>query len=148
MGCRARRSFPATVPPHRVPALRSRSRRGRQSKKTGDRARPRKRPISCGRAPGLQSGAILTGRPDESREQRMPVARRRGELRVKLAGDEPRMRTQLDELDQAVGRESGEAQAGRGQLLEIMIVEFITMTMTLEYGFLAVQRVRQRTGEQ
>src|ERR1700682_2703423 len=105
-------------------------------------------PISCGRAPGLQSGAILAGRSDESAEQEMPVARRRGEFRVKLARHEPGMRAQFDELHQTVGRESGEAQAGRGQLLQIVIVEFVAMAMAFEDRSLAVQRVRKRAGYQ
>ena len=77
-----------------------------------------------------------------------PSRGRRGELRVELAGDEPRMRAQLDEFHQAVRRESGEAQAGRGQLLEIVIVEFIAVAMALENRFLAVDGVRQRAGHQ
>ena len=98
--------------------------------------------------PRMQRRAIQARRPDEAGEQRMSIARRRGELRVKLARHEPWMRAQLDELHQAVGRESREAQAGRSQLVEIMIVEFIAVAMALEYRLLAVQRVRQGAGYQ
>ncbi len=46
-----------------------------------------------------------------SREQRVPVARVRGEFRVELDADEPGMRRQLDDLDQAVVRAAGEPRA-------------------------------------
>src|SRR4051794_18108769 len=41
---------------------------------------------------------------DEAAKQRMSVARRRCEFRVKLARDEPRMVRQFDHLDQTVVR--------------------------------------------
>src|ERR1700686_2313075 len=100
------------------------------------------RSISCGRAPGLQGRAVLAGSSNEAREQGMPIARCRRELRVKLARDEPRMRGQFDDLHQAVGRESREAQSRRSQFVQIVIVEFIAVPMALEYRLLAVQRGR------
>jgi hypothetical protein len=51
-------------------------------------------------------GAVLpSAASDEALEQRVPVTRRRGELRVELAGHEPGVRRDLDHLDQApIGR--------------------------------------------
>jgi hypothetical protein len=40
---------------------------------------------------------------DEAREERMPIARVRGELRMELRSDEPRMARQFDDLDQTIG---------------------------------------------
>src|SRR5882757_5698799 len=89
---------------------------------------------SRGGAARLQRCSVLARRPDKSRKQRMAVARRRGEFRMELAGHEPGMTGQLDELDQAIGGESGETQSRRRQLVEIVIVEFIAVAMTLKNG--------------
>ena len=51
-------------------------------------------------------------RGNEPGEQRMPVARVGGELRMELRGDEPRMAWQLDDLDQTeFGIRAGEHHA-------------------------------------
>src|SRR5450432_3098899 len=113
-----------------------------------DRIRPRTTRVSCVRASWLLRIAVCAGRPHEAREQWMAIERRRGEFRMKLARDEPGMRTQFDELHQAISRESREGQSRRGQLLEIMIVEFIPMPVALEDRLLAVQQVRPRSGHQ
>src|SRR5271156_6411256 len=95
------------------------------------------------RAAGLKGGAILARGAHEAGEQRVPVAGRRGELRVELTGDKPRMRTQFDKFHQAIGGKAREGEAGCGQLVKIVIVEFIAMAMTLENRLSAVNRARQ-----
>ena len=55
-------------------------------------------------------GSMRARRADESGEQRVAITRSRGELRVELRGDEPRMVRQLDHLHEAVTREAREAQ--------------------------------------
>lgn len=57
---------------------------------------------------------------------------------MELAGNEPGVSGQLDEFHQAVGGEAGEFQARSGELIEIVIVEFISMAMTLEYRLFTV----------
>src|SRR6188768_110785 len=84
--------------------------------------------ISCGRQLPLTKRAR---RLDEASEQRMPIARRRAELGMELAGDEERMRRQFDHLDQSIAREAGEPQASVHEFLQIAVVEFVTMAMTL-----------------
>ncbi len=100
------------------------------------------------RGPGCRAARYARAARDEAREQRVAVARRRGELGMKLAGDEPGMRAQFDELHQAVRRKSGETQARGAQFVEIVIVEFIAVAMALEYRFLAVNRARLRSGRE
>ena len=75
--------------------------------------------------------AVRARRLDEAGEQRMAVARRRAELRMELAGDEQRMRRQLDHLHQAVARDAGEAQARVHQLLQVAVVELVAMAVAL-----------------
>ena len=60
-------------------------------------------------------GPVRARGADEAGEQRMAVARRGGELRVELGGDEPRVARQLDDLHQPVAREAREAQARRAR---------------------------------
>src|SRR5690606_30190 len=50
----------------------------------------------------LAAGLLLARGAHEADEQRMPGARRREELRVRHAGDEPRVVRQIDHLDQQV----------------------------------------------
>src|SRR5690606_37548106 len=68
---------------------------------------------------------------DEAGEQRMPIPRRRRELRMELRGEEPRVVRQLDHLDEPVDGESGEHEAGLLEALEIAIVELVAMAVTL-----------------
>src|SRR5882672_12121528 len=99
--------------------------------------RPRKLRASCSRAPWLQRSTVFPRRSNEAGEQRMAVARSRGEFRMELAGHEPRMIRQFDEFHQAVGRESGKGHAGTRQLIQVMIVEFVAMAVPLVNRFLA-----------
>src|SRR5271169_735851 len=103
---------------------------------------------SRGCAARLQQSAILACGAHEAGEQRVSIARRRGEFRVELTGDEPRMRAQFDEFHQSIGGEARESEARRGHLVEIVIVEFIAVAVTLEYRLSAVQRARQGTWNQ
>ena len=68
-------------------------------------------------------------RGNEPGEQRMPVARVGGELRMELGGNKPRMISKLDDLDESIGRETRERQARRAVALEIGVVELVAMTM-------------------
>ena len=66
---------------------------------------------------------------------------------MELRGEEPRMNRgrQLDELDEPVTRETGELEAGLRELVEIAVVEFVSMTMALGDLVGAVDRFRERT---
>src|SRR5271168_721018 len=103
---------------------------------------------SRGCAARLQRSAILACGAHEAGEQRVPIARRRGEFRVELTGDEPRMRAQFDEFHQSIGGEAREGEAGRAHLVEIVIVEFVAVAVALEYRLSAVQCARQGTWNQ
>src|SRR6266513_1179011 len=76
------------------------------------------------------AGLVLQSGLDERREERMPAAGRRGEFRMELAADEPRVRRQLDHLAQllALG-EAGSAQALVLQSLHILVVDFEAMAV-------------------
>src|SRR4051812_20707844 len=66
---------------------------------------------------------LFPRRPNESDEQRMPVARCGGEFRMELARDKPRMVRQLDHLDeQVVHRFAGDHEAKILELLPIAVV--------------------------
>src|SRR6185369_3806366 len=84
----------------------------------------------------------------EAGEQRMAVAWRRAELGVELAGDEERMRRQLDHLDQAVAREAGETQPRVHHLLQVAVVELVTVAVALLDQVRAVDLVRARAVRQ
>src|SRR5690348_11942297 len=92
---------------------------------------------------------VLARGADEADEQRMAVARRRQEFRMRLAREEPRMLRlrQLDHLhQQVVHRLGGNDEAGVLELGAIAVVELVTMAMTLTDHVVAVQLVRQRAG--
>src|SRR5438046_1416896 len=76
------------------------------------------------------AGLVLQSGLDERREERMPAAGRRGEFRMELAADEPRVRRQLDHLAQllALG-EAGSAQALVLQSLHVLVVDFVAMAV-------------------
>ena len=79
---------------------------------------------------------------DEPGEQRVSVARRRGELRMELTTQEPRMVRDLDHLDQLIlDRLAGNDQACCFQGLAIQIVELVAMAMALADGGLANEQV-------
>src|SRR5581483_360546 len=92
-------------------------------------------------ARGLDRGA------DEGREQRMPPARRRGELRMKLASDEPRMIGQFDHLGQILGRRHPRyAHTRIHEMWDIAIVDFVAVAMALDHAFLTVHLARETAG--
>src|SRR5690606_1224444 len=68
-------------------------------------------------------------------EKGMPGARGRGDLRVELHPEEPGVGTralarQLDDLGQAFGRRArDDAQAGRLQALDVVVVDLVAMPM-------------------
>src|SRR5688572_11735466 len=76
----------------------------------------------------------------------MPVARRRGELRVELRRHKPRMARELDHLDEVVLRQSRETKTGLGVTIAIRVVELVAMAMPLAHGLGAVDGARQGVG--
>src|SRR5688572_6520558 len=86
-----------------------------------------------------------TRRAHEADEQRMPVARRRGELGMRLAREEPRVVLQLDHLDQqVVHRLRRDHEAGVLELRAVAVVELVAVAMALADDLLAVQLARER----
>src|SRR6202035_1456745 len=67
------------------------------------------------------------------------VARRGGELRVELRGEEPRVLRQLDHFHQAIARETREAQPRRPIALQVAVVELVAMAVALEDHLASVQ---------
>src|SRR3984893_4162616 len=121
------------------PAIRNRGRPAPTScpvSCTGSRAR-RLRQLGC---------ALRARRPYETGEQRMPVARGGGELRVELRRQEPRMVGQLDHLHQSIAREPREAQALLPVAIEVVVVEFVAVPMALHDGVAAEDLARPRAG--
>src|SRR5687767_12433807 len=81
----------------------------------------------CGRV-GLRS------RRDESGEQRMRPRGPRLQLGMELAADVPRMRLQLDDLDEgAVRRQSAQVQAVLDELVAVLVVHFVTVAVSLAH---------------
>src|SRR5262249_59541538 len=79
----------------------------------------------------------------EAGEQRVRLERLRLELGVELHGDVPRMRGQLDDLDElAVERAADDLEALVGQRLLVQTVELVAVAVTLVDDIAAVQRVR------
>ena len=75
---------------------------------------------------------MLRGGADELAEQRRRPGRARLELRVELAGDEPRVVAQLDVLDQPiVGRDAAEPHPGLGEAVPIGVVDLEPMAVPL-----------------
>src|SRR3970040_1114059 len=84
---------------------------------------------------------------EEADEQRMAIARRRQEFRVRLAGQEPRVLVarQLDHLhQQVVHRLGGNHQAGVLELRAVAVVELVAVAVALGDDVLAVKLARQR----
>src|SRR5690606_8984301 len=95
----------------------------------------------------LARGLVLARGADEADEQRVPVARRRGELRMELAREEPRMVRQFDDLDQqVVHRLARDHQAEVLELLAVVVVELVAVPVALADHVLAVQLARERAG--
>src|SRR5512137_104061 len=107
-------------------------------------ARLRIRKASCARRGRQLRGTMVARSPDETREERMAVARSRAELGVILARDEERMVRQLDDLDEPVAREAREAQPGIHQPLQVIVVELEAVAVPLPDRVSAVYRVRKR----
>src|SRR5690606_20986310 len=81
-------------------------------------------------------------RIDESREQRMAVTWRRGEFGMELTADEPRVIWHLDHFHQrAVHGAACHLQAGALQSVQVGIVDFIAMPVTLDNHFLPIALV-------
>src|SRR5207253_6707876 len=69
---------------------------------------------------------------NERAKQRMRLQRLRLELRMELAAQEEGMVRHLNDLDiRAVGRGTGEPQAGAGEQRLILAVEFVAVAMAL-----------------
>src|SRR3990167_4179041 len=92
---------------------------------------------------------LRQGGADETAEQRVTVARRRGELGVELTGDEPRMIRRFHHFNQrAVAGAAGNLETGFDQLRQQVVVHFIAMTMALDDHILAVALMPWRPGWQ
>src|SRR5262249_43879937 len=82
---------------------------------------------------------------DESGEERVRLERLRLELGVELHSDVPRMRGQLDDLDElAVERAADDLQPLVGQRLLEQAVELVAVAVAFVDHVAAVQRVRRR----
>src|SRR5512145_283010 len=89
--------------------------------------------LSCD-DPELGGGAVSQRRADECLEQRMAVARCRGELRVELHAHEERMPGQLHDLGQALARRARrDFVALHLELRHVDIVHLIPVPMPLVY---------------
>src|SRR5688572_31784075 len=67
---------------------------------------------------------------DERLEQRVAVARRRGELRVELAADEPRVTGELDHLAQLVARRHpAHLEARCLEARQVVVVDLVAVAM-------------------
>src|SRR5262245_32324144 len=96
---------------------------------------------SRGRSRGSSSpGALIVQRRlDERGEERMGLPRARAEFRVELAGHEPGMVRQLDDLDQLLVRpDPRDPEPALHEGVEIVVVDLEAMTMPLLDRALAV----------
>src|SRR6266568_3367719 len=93
------------------------------------------------------AGLVLQSGLDERRKERMAAAGRRGEFRMELAADEPRVRWQLDHLAQllALG-EAGGAQALVLQSLHVLVVHLVAMAVAFVDHVSAVDLAREAPG--
>src|SRR5690554_1520852 len=97
------------------------------------------RTIFCAMNYSSGFGALLQCRIDKAAEQRMAVTRGGGEFRVELAGNEPRMIRHLDHFHQGtIHGAAGNAQTGLLQLRQQVVVDFITVAVTLDDHILTV----------
>src|SRR5712691_4271019 len=84
-------------------------------------------------------------RSHEAAEDRMAIERARLELRVELAGEEPRVIRQLDDLDEvAVGGDAGKHQPLLLEQRAEVVVELVTVAMPLGDLLLRVELLRER----
>src|SRR5882672_3676875 len=93
------------------------------------------------------AGLVLQSGLDERRKERMAAAGRRGEFRMELAADEPRVRWQLDHFAQllALG-EAGNAQALVLQPLHVLAVDFVAVAVAFVDHVRAVDLAREAPG--
>ena len=86
---------------------------------------------------------------DEAVEQRVRALRPGLELGVELAGDEPRVVAQLDDLDEAaVGRHAGQEHARALEGLAVAVVHLEPVAVPLVDDLLAVHRAGLRARQQ
>ena len=85
---------------------------------------------------------------DEADEQRMAAPRVRGEFRVELAAEEPRVLRQLDHFAQVARHRAlgprADDQAGGLEPRQIMVVDFVAVAVALGDRRCAVDALRQR----
>src|SRR5690606_19952494 len=85
------------------------------------------------------AGALRQCRIDQAGEPRMARPRGGGEFRVELTGNEPRMIRHLDHFHQGtIHGAAGNAQTGLLQLRQQVVVDFITVAVTLDDHILTV----------
>src|SRR5712691_8951993 len=97
----------------------------------------------------LVDPAGADGGGHEVPEQRVRPLRPAAELRVELAGDEPRVVGELDDLDEpAVGREAAEEHPGLMQHLAVLVVELEPVAVPLVHDLLAVCLLGERPRRQ
>src|SRR5437773_4354790 len=93
--------------------------------------------------------ALQERRLDEIAEKRMRPVRSRAELGMELAGHEPGVVGELDDLDQAaVRREPAEDHPGLAHHLAVLVVELEAVTMPLVDDLFPVRPVRVRTRQE
>src|SRR5467141_2067449 len=93
------------------------------------------------------AGLVLQSGLDERRKERMAAAGRRGEFRMELAADEPRVRWQLDHFAQllALGQ-AGNAQALVLQPLYVLALDFVPVAVAFVDHVRAVDLAREAPG--
>ena len=113
---------------------------------SGDELRARSHRIADRDAPALER------RVDESDEQRMAAARIRREFGMELAAEEPGMASKLDHLAQVSGGGAlgpcADHQPGRLETRQVVIVDFVAMSVALGNCRRSVDPVRERSGHQ
>src|SRR5574338_1083909 len=94
----------------------------------------------------IAHGLVFARGLHETVEQRVAVARRRGEFRMELAGQEPRvfLLWQFHDLDQIVHRHPGDRQPCLLQPFAVAVVDLETMAVALADGVGAIQPARDR----
>ena len=92
-----------------------------------------------GRSSGSRPSRDRERRRDEPAEQRMRPIRPALELGMELAGHEPRVVAQLDDLDQAtVGRLAGQQHAAPLERVAVLVVDLEAVAMPLVDDLVAV----------
>src|SRR5689334_955469 len=91
----------------------------------------------------LFSLTTLQRRFDKIAEQRLRAIRSRGELRVELRSDEPRVVVEFNDFHEtSVRGRAGEHEACLHHRVPVLVVELVTVTMTLVHQRVAVGRRR------